>query len=308
MDFFQNLPDLKSPAPAVENPRDRIGVIPVFHDAYFNRFPAYLKAAIYSRQTWLLHTDAYNENVAVKLYIEDTLKSEALPILDRNGLNETDVLWFSAPPLPDTLLGVWGKLGKKLILFWDPQLSHYEQVIYWDADMFRLNEPDFRDIFRRIADHPYLAFLLTKTLKRRVWRPRGIRRSARNVLSGGIPIQEIFESAGLGPVLQEIRGKITIPAGGLGIYPAKSFHTEHQNFIEWLQAHGPYIGDDEFCVALAAAKFTIYINSIKGTLGLTHADINLYLNGDTHHAWVHGKPIPSNTSDFRQLLTQLTTD
>lgn len=306
MKVFQDLPDIESPVPNVANPTETmIGLIPLFDDPYFNNFPAYLKAALYSRQTWLLYTDAHDQNVAIKLYIEDTLKDVATPILEANGLTETDALWFNAPPLPDTLLGVWGRLGKKLNIFWDPQLSEYEKIVYWDADMFKHNDPKSRDIFARTAGHPYLSFLLTFTKPRRDWRPRMIHRSARNVLRGGIPIQEVFDRAGLGRVLQEIKGHLTRPAGGLGIYPAKLFHAEHTDFITWLQAHGPYIGDDEFSVALGAVKFKIYLSSIRASLGLTHASINAYFDGDTEHAFVHGRPIPSNEADCRQLLTTL---
>ena len=99
--FFYQLPTLRTPKPQVENPsQTAMYIIPIFTDAYFSAHSlvAYLKAAIYARQTCLLHTDAYQTESAVKLYIKDILEPDAVPILETNGLNpETDVLWFSAP-------------------------------------------------------------------------------------------------------------------------------------------------------------------------------------------------------------------
>ena len=307
--MFEELPDLSSPVEAVKFPTDKIiGILPLFTDTEYGGkavFASYLKAAIYSRQTWLLHTDALTENVAIKLYIEDTLKSEAIPILNANGLSEKDVIYFNVPPLPDTSLGRWNRLGKKLVLYWDPQLADYEKIVYWDADLFKLRPPT--DVFSHFKDarNRNLSFLVTITKLRRDWRPEMIRKSARNVLYGGLPIQDIFERAGLGRVLQEVQGALTRPAAGLGVYPAKAFHRDRQAFLAWLAAHGPYIGDDEYALALGAAKFRVHLNSIRDTWHLTYINAYSYLRGDTDHTFVHGKPVPDHVKPYTQLLLDL---
>ena len=292
--MFADLPDLESPVPQVLTPNPTmIGIIPLFRDPYFNKhnFPAFLKAAIYARQSWFLHTDAIETNTAIKLYIEDDCKDIARPILEQNGLNETDVLWFSTSPLPDTHSGVWGRLGKKMNFYWDPQLSEYEQVVYWDADMFKLDEPDSRNIFTRIADtERVLSSIRVKTLPRSIWRPDIIRNSVKNVHFGGIPIQDIFVRAGLGRTLQNIPGYIAMPVGTLGIYPAQRFHSELLPFVDWQKENAPYIGDDEFCIALGAAKFNIYLRSLVDEWHLTYTKMKDYLSGDEAHAFAHGRP------------------
>ena len=306
---FYELPDLVSPLPQVETPTpDCIGLIPLFADPYFgtHNFPAYLKAAIYSRQNFLLHTDAGETQTAIKLYIEKSLESTAVPILRQNGLDfKTDVLWFDAPPLPDTLQGVWSKWGKKTRLFWDEQLSDYERVVFWDADTFKRPEPKFRDIFARSFEVD-ISYVRTSVQQRRIWRPHIIRRSVINVRYGGLSIQDIFTRAGLGRTLQAISGDIIKPLGAFGIYPAKRFHSEHRPFVEWIAAHGPYIGDDEFSLALGAAKFNITLGSLLSAWGLTISNIGEYLTGKTETVFVHGRTPPSQENAHTQLILSIT--
>ena len=304
---FYELPDLVSPVPQVNTPSPEcIGLIPLFADAYFgtNNFPAYFKAAIYSRQNFLLHTDAHETQTALKLYIEKALESEVLPVLRQNGLDpETDVLWFDVPPLPDTLLGTWSKYGKKTNLFFDPQLSSYKRVIFWDADLFIVNA---QNIFACAADETDFLFLRTSTLRRRDWRPLIIRNTVKNVCYSGLTIQEIFTRAGLGRTLQAIPGDIVRPLNAFGIYPAKRFHSEHRPFVEWMFMYAPYIGDDEFCVALGSAKFNIAFGSLKTLWGLTSEHIGEYLTGKTETAFVHGRTITSQEDAYTQLLLSIT--
>ena len=306
---FYELPDLVSPVPQVESPTlDCVGLIPLFADPYFgtHNFPAYLKAAIYSRQNFLLHTDARETQTALKLYIEKALEAEVLPVLFQNGLDpETDVLWFDAPPLSDTILGTWSKYAKKTNLFFDPQLSDYARVIFWDADLFHVNAPQFRNIFAHATEETDFLFLRTSTLRRRDWRPDMIRNTVKNVRYSGLTIQEIFTCAGLGRTLQAIPGDIVKPLSAFCIYPAKRFHSEHRPFVEWIAAHGPYIGNDEFTLAFGAAKFNVSLRSLFSAWGLTVSYIGEYLTGDTETAFVHGRTIPSQEDAHTQLLLSI---
>lgn len=310
--FFAALPDLKQFVKQVETPRtDMIGIIPLFKDPYFNEhnFPAFLKAAIYARQSWLLHTDAIETDTAIKLYIDDTCKDVAIPMCMQNGLDiDTDIIWFNAPPLPDTHLGVWARLGKKMNLYWDPQLSDYDKIVYWDADMFKLKTPPEKsDIFTQVAStERVLSFIRVPLLQRRVWLRQIIQSSVKNVRFGGIPIQDIFVNAELGRTCQEISGPIARPIGGFGIYPARRFHSELRPFVEWQQTHAPYIGDDEICLALGAAKFNIYLRALTNNYEtedehwhVTHTDINNLSGAESDDsAFVHGKPASDDKSEI----------
>lgn len=307
---FYELPDLVSPVPQVDTPTsDCIGLIPLFADIYFrtHNFPAYLKSAIYSRQNFLLHTDARETQTALKLYIEKVLEPEVLPILHQNGLDPyTDVLWFDAPPLPDTLMGTWSKYGKKINLFFDPQLSSYERVVFWDADLFIVSTPKFRNIFARAIEETDFLFLKTLTYPRRDWRPLFIRNSVKNVRYSGFTIQDIFTRAGLGRTLQAIPGDLVKSHNAFGIYPAKRFHSEEQPFVEWVAAHGPYIGDDEYTLALGASKFNILLKSLLSQWGLTFTFIGEYLTERTDTVFVHGRTVPSREDAHTQLLLSIT--
>ena len=112
---FADLPDLQHPAPPSTSGEENIGIIPIFSDVYLDidNCIAFAKAACYSRQTALLNTDARNY-LPIKFYVEDILRESVLPVFGANGVSEEDILWFHAPPLPDTHAGVWGRLGKKL--------------------------------------------------------------------------------------------------------------------------------------------------------------------------------------------------
>ena len=276
----------------------------MFSDAYFNtyNFPAFLKSAIYSRQSFLLHSDARETNTPVKLYIEEACQEIAIPILQKNNLNiETDVLWFETPPLENKM--IWARLSKKLCLYWDKQLTKYERVIYWDADMFKI-PCTFKEIFARINSvTPRPTFLRVNYMQRRRWRPDMIRASVKNTRYVKMPIQEIFDKAELGRVLQNIQGHLVKPIGGFCVYPAQEFNNKHQDFLNWLQTHAPYIGDDEICIALAAHKYNIFLNSFSPKW--TFVSIYDYLSGDKEHTFLHGK---SESPQYKQILIDFTLD
>ncbi|MDE0326875.1 MAG: hypothetical protein OXN27_23360 [Candidatus Poribacteria bacterium] len=260
---FADLPDLQHPAPPSTSDEENIGVIPIFSDVYLDidNCIAFAKAACYSRHTALLNTDARNY-LPIKFYVEDILRESVLPVFRENGVSEEDILWFNAPPLPDTHAGVWGRLGKKLSLYWDPRFADFSAVIYWDADLFFTANRHV--MFQAFCDAgPNLHFIRAVRLQRRIWRPQTIRNSVKNVRYGKMPIQEIFMRAGLGRTLQTLKGSIVKPIGGLGIFPAQRFHREEKDFLEWLKEHGPYIGDDEIALMLGAALFDLIVISIE---------------------------------------------
>lgn len=301
---FANLPNIAS-LPQPENPTsDTIGIIPVFKDPYFNEHNsiAYLWAAIYSRQTFLLHSDATATQTAVKFYMETSLRSEALPILEQNCLDsQRDVIWFDAPPLPDTFKGIWARLGKKSRLFWDPQFSAYEKVVYWDADIFHLNVAGslFKTAKGLTED---LYAIRTVTHPRRIWRPHAIRKITKSVFRGILPIQDIFERAGLGRVLQNVGGDRTRGIGSVGVYPAAALHTHHPAFIDYLREHAPYIGDDEICLMLAAALFDLRTFSLE-----PHFTMERFANltRETKHTFLHGTCMPDEVGRYKDLLKNI---
>lgn len=296
--IFYDLPDIIAIQQEISN-TENIAIIPVFSDIYFetNNFPAYLKSAIYSRQTFLLHSDACEMEVPIKLYIEEACREIATPILEKNKVNENDVLWFT----PQEIGSTWGRLGKKLCLYWDKQLAHYTRVIYWDADMFKLPDIYPSPFARMMRAVPCLTFLVVNHKLRRDWRPKMIRDCVKHVRYNHTPIQEMFEDAGLGRVLQNVKGQLAKPIGGFCIFPAKDFNENHKDFLEWLENHAPYIGDDEICIALASHKFNIFLQSFF--LGWTHVSIRNYLLGNINHPLLHGR---TDNPEYRDILVNIT--
>ena len=81
------------------------------------------------------------------------------------------------------------------------------------------------------------------------------------------------------------------------------FSNKHQDFLNWLQTHAPYIGDDEICIALAAHKYNIFLNSFSPKW--TFVSIYDYLSGDKEHTFLHGK---SESPQYKQILIDFTLD
>ena len=284
---FWRLPDLPEPSETPSEPSDTIALIPLFVDAYrgISHVDGLLRAAIYSRMTCIRSTDSLEKGVQVKLYIEDILRDRFLPTLEANHVDpDEDVMWFSAPPREDTKNGIWNFLGKKTILYYDRRLSDYEWVVSWDADLFFC--PRCAPIFSRIEElQKTVGYIITPYKRYRAMKP-GLNILLQNAIRmSGYSLRRLLSEAGINipPDLFVYR-----PIGCLLTYPAKHFHKEKYEFVDWMRQFAPIIGHDEVLATYFAYKFNIPILSLSTLLDIALNDIGYHLNMNYPSDIVHG--------------------
>ena len=164
---LRNLPDLEPNQVmdgTVREPGKYLMLLPMFEG---QRDKAYIAdhvalSAIWARYSWLRYSDALEYNVEIKFYVEERVKDQAIPVLDRNFVDPSDVIFFNA----DKLEGVWPHVGggwitggmKKAASYNDYRFKNYEWVFDMDSDIFVLSQnreklPFFRTFFERcVAD------------------------------------------------------------------------------------------------------------------------------------------------------------
>ena len=293
---FDDLPDIKQDF-NYTNRKNCIGLIPVFFDAYTRpiNVHAFIKAAIHSRRTCLIKSDAIKEEVAIKLYMEDGLQGIAQNALESNGIDvDKDIIWFKAAPLPDTEKGRWGHLGKQMIPYWDDRFAEYDWIAVWDADVFWFRKNEF---FKKLKEHKkqigYIGkqthFQIEKTLEQ-------------DTELGGIPVNDLMIKAGVnvGHVLKAHDMKKA--RGHLWVYPAKYFHKNCKDFVYWMWDYAPYFGNDEILSLFWTQLFDLDFFSIAEDFGMnTNKITDLKRGREAVDSFVfHGKANPYNdkTKEF----------
>ena len=292
------LPDLAE-APSTTDGGECLVLIPVFFDAYTRdvNVYAYIRSAIYSRMTCLTRTDAVAENVSVKLYVENDLEKLIEPILKSNGIDmDKDVVWFAAPPLEKSQGGVWGRLGKKMVSYWDDRFKAYDWVVSWDADVFWRKEPKF---FEKLRGMPKRIGYIRENISHD-WKLR----MTRNIEKSRIPTDTLLDMAGVPKDIQDTEMLKSV-VGYLWCYPAKHFHEHHADFIEWLWDFAPYIGDDEICNALTQKMFGLDIFDIEHVFDMVVQSTKDFIKRPKADcSLIHGRPMatPESIDAFRQVL------
>ena len=135
------LPNLTEETPRVENPSTRLLVLlPLFQSGARNTFITDGGAigAIWSRHTWLKHTDAVDYGIEIKFYIDDKIKDVCLPIFEDNGIDMADLLFFDSDPIERADLGGNHPPSKKLAAFADDRFKDYDWIILMDIDIFAM--------------------------------------------------------------------------------------------------------------------------------------------------------------------------
>ena len=102
-------------------------------------------SAIWARRSWLVHTDANDYGIEIKFYVEECIRDKALPILERNFVEERDIIWYDDG---DKLEGVipnpegdgymtWGI--KKCASYTDNRFRDYDWIFDIDSDVFAVS-------------------------------------------------------------------------------------------------------------------------------------------------------------------------
>ena len=282
------LPNFTARIPVPETSTEKgLAIIPVFK-TWFSRkenVHAYIRGAMYARASCLKYTDAMAENVAVKLYIEDSLRDMLMPILMENCIDEEDILFFTAPPLKRSKDGQWGALTKKMCSFSDPQLATYDWVVGFDADALFHSETDFS--FKSVFAHPKEIGYIR--VRREPYQQ--MQSKWKTCLGRDTTPLQMSPTLILGEVMFNgfrAESLVQYPVGYLWAYPARYFHENYPDLIWWLSEKAGYLGNDEVCVSVIAELFDLNIFSMEDDLGYRSKKIHNFYRG--HATLLHGIP------------------
>ena len=283
-----DLPNLSAPSPKPDHPTNAVvGLVILFTDAYRKNtnLLAWVRAAIYSRDSTLKATDAVKRGVAIKLYIEDVLRPLLTPTLEENFIDTNeDVIWFTPP----TLEGVWGYLGKQMCPYWDEQLLIYDRIIVWDADTFFLPENKV-SMFAHSAFLPaeYIYYINLASLRFSAYKDAFLFKFNQITERGDIPVDALLKNAGVD--LNTFPDTIIKPSGHLWSYAPAHFHKHHSDFVDWMRNHAPYLGSDELTTVCWQQLFDIPLGELHFLLRLrTHHTPSFLLEPNTHANLLHG--------------------
>ena len=265
--------------PCVEKSTRIIALIPIFTDAYYRdtTVDAFIRSAIYSRWACYEYTDAAAQGIEVKFYIEAKLYPRLKPILVANHIDvKKDVEWFAA----QSPKAAWGRLTKKMLPYSDARFASYDWIVTWDADVF-FHRPGPHNIFEQLhtlTDDGALYYLRIDRFEWK-WRKKLKKATKRN----HVHVQTILDSIGIRKT--SLTFEVAKPLGGMTLYPARHWHTHHQDRITWMRHNIPFLGDDEVCAMLLAHTFNFNIRCMKKEFGIT-------LGQEPSNTLMHGKHRP----------------
>lgn len=213
---------------------------------------AYTTSACHARESWVKYTDSHD--IAMKFYVERDATDTVVPLLEYNGYDEGDILYFT-PSDSDRSVMV------KKCNFWnDPQLAGFEWVVQVDADMFIGSRQNTRlDFFGKLkTSQPEIGVLRTKIdsdfsrLGRLHYRGRNIvdqiNASPEDAREWALrELENIEELAGTAayrryiqdyPMIVDVKCAVTT-------YPARHFHTNRNGDVGWLRSASSLLQDDE---------------------------------------------------------------
>ena len=158
---LSNLPDIDvSQVPSRPDSISKRGLVllPIF-SGFPNNFPLrddvahhVASCACWARRSWLVNTDANDYGIEVKFYVEERVKDSAIPILERNFVEERDIIWFDGSRLEGVLSGVGTHGIKKCASYNDDRFQDYDWIFDVDSDVFAVSAtgekyPFFQNFF-----------------------------------------------------------------------------------------------------------------------------------------------------------------
>ena len=176
---LSNLPDIgewQIPPRPDEISKRGIVLVPLF-DGHPTKFDAvnYVShhvaiSACWARRSWMMHTDANDYGIEVKFYIEDCVRERAMPILERNFVEEQDIIWYDdGNKLEGVISSRDGYLTygiKKCASYNDYRFRDYDWIFDIDSDVFAVSAeggkvPFFQRFFENSPEHQLGACLVS---------------------------------------------------------------------------------------------------------------------------------------------------
>ena len=102
-------------------------------------------SAVWARRSWMLHSDANHYGIEVKFYVEECVRDRALPILERNFVEEGDIIYFDGSQMEGALpsgdgFATFG--AKKTAIYTDDRFRDYDWIFDVDSDIFAVSWSD----------------------------------------------------------------------------------------------------------------------------------------------------------------------
>lgn len=302
LENMYRLPDFEEPSPRADIVNDRYTVLIIAYvrgdlESWDFEMPMlYLRSALWSRNSWLVNSDAIEHGVDVKLYIEDVLFEHAKDWLVEQHIDlERDVITFSCPLIEPELRtqsyqsGRWAYWGRKMVSFWDPQLSSYERIVCCDSDTYVASPPGFRfDFFEKLenlTDYQKTACAhFNYGQNNNMW--YDFMQSLEDRAQG-------YSLADISKILhidfRSLSHTFLRPKGWMWSYPAKYFHESKPETVEWIRKAAMIMGWDEFVMACAYEILGVDHFYMQDEFDMT------YINcvGMTEPCIAHGRPYQS---------------
>ena len=243
------LPSLEKATPAYESTsKEGILIFPMFQtrEGDISLEHHIVRSGCWARRSWLLYSDLIPLGIPAKFYIEMREKDRILPILKESHVDvDNDVLYFDGTSFEQT---EYVHLGKKLAFANDKQFKEYDWVWQMDTDNFlasprREQYPFFEREKSRlhprdtISDLHWWWFLLDtddREVKMNEWRRRA------KLL---IDVNLVDKYDKNGPDKWAV-------GGGVYALPAKAYHANQPDDLEWLTQAGQIMQDDEAVFSL----------------------------------------------------------
>ena len=212
-------------------------------------FKMYTQTAIWAWYTLYHNTDANEHNIPIYFYVEDQLVDYVRPIFEENGID-----WETHVKIMETT-EYQGYCAKKMIFYYDEQFKDYEYIYLIDADTF-IGSPDSLHKFEFFDKHEPILDGIGFGNVRIIpsgYSPIDLMRERLGSLGGDLTkpfsLHDAFLKIGIAnpdEAIKKICGnKIQDCSAWLIRYPARHFHENHQDVIEFFRRTSKVLSCDE---------------------------------------------------------------
>ena len=224
-----------------------------------------VQSAIWSRASFLAFSDAVAKGVALKFFLEERCLDAVASIFEKNCIDiDRDVVLFSASHLEGD---PYSFVGKKLAMFADKRFAEYEWVCQSDMDFFLCSlggEPRQYPMFQKLLEQEPLMGASTFDTRDAAlkdvhwWQNPFIESSPEEQQSEWLKrASQLVSEEVLKPYATQSK-TILKPQGALYAYPARSFHHQYPERLDWLETAGKLLQDDEAVFSLYAAQWPLF--------------------------------------------------
>ena len=156
---LSNLPPIReNQIPQEPNKLSQKGLvlIPIFQGTPGDHVTHHVaQSACWARRSWMLYSDAADYGIEIKLYVENKVKDDALPILEANHIPDDAIIFFDGDHMEgvlkyDTGYSTFG--GKKCTSYGDYRFQEYDWIFDIDSDIFVFSYGDTLPFFRRFFE------------------------------------------------------------------------------------------------------------------------------------------------------------